>query len=42
MGGEEATITPAESVRGMRDVIARLSPADSGKFFDYDGTPLEW
>ena len=42
MGGEEATITPAESVRGMRDVIARLSPADSGKFFNYDGTPLEW
>ncbi|MSP67761.1 MAG: SDR family oxidoreductase [Alphaproteobacteria bacterium] len=32
----------AESVGGMRRVIARLTPADTGKFFDYDGRELPW
>ena len=42
LGGEGASITAAESVSGMRQVIDRLGPAESGKFFNYDGTPLEW
>ena len=42
MGGEGASITPAESVSGMRQVIDRLTPAESGKFFRYDGSLLEW
>jgi NAD(P)-dependent dehydrogenase (short-subunit alcohol dehydrogenase family) len=42
MGGPGASITPAQSVAGMRRVIDGLSPADSGKFFNYDGTPIEW
>ena len=42
MGGEGATITPAESVSGMRQVIDGLSPAESGKFFRYDGSLLKW
>ena len=42
MGGDSASISPAAAVSGMRQVIAGLTPADSGKFFNYDGTPLEW
>ncbi len=35
-------ITPAESVTAMRDLIERLTPEQSGKFLNYDGTPLPW
>src|SRR3546814_19941626 len=39
MGGPGAAIAPATSVAGMRQVIAGLGPADSGKFFNSDGAP---
>ncbi|MGF1594932.1 MAG: SDR family oxidoreductase [Kiloniellaceae bacterium] len=42
MGGAGASISPEESVQGMRRVIAGLTAADSGRFFNYDGAPLEW
>ncbi|MEO3431484.1 SDR family oxidoreductase [Pelagibius sp. CAU 1746] len=42
MGGESADIPVTQSVAGMREVIAGLSAADNGKFFNYDGTPLPW
>lgn len=42
MGGPSATLTPAESVRGMRAVFDRLTPADSGRFYNHDGTTLPW
>ena len=42
MGGPRADISPTEAVAGMREVIAGLSPADSGQFFNYDGQPLQW
>lgn len=42
MGGPSAVIDPPESVAGMRRVIAGLKPADSGRFFDYDGTEMPW
>ncbi len=42
MGGEEAAITPQESVAGMRAVIERLTTAENGKFFNYDGSELPW
>ena len=42
MGGPNAAITPAESVKGMRAVIESLGPGDSGKFFSYDGSTLPW
>ncbi len=42
MGGENAAITPAESVKGMRAVIDRLNTGDSGIFFNYDGSILPW
>jgi NAD(P)-dependent dehydrogenase (short-subunit alcohol dehydrogenase family) len=42
IGGRGATLTPDESVAGMRQVIAGIGPSDSGRFFNYDGTPIEW
>jgi NAD(P)-dependent dehydrogenase (short-subunit alcohol dehydrogenase family) len=42
MGGSSAPLTPEQSVSAMRRVIARLSPRDSGKFFNYDGREHPW
>jgi NAD(P)-dependent dehydrogenase (short-subunit alcohol dehydrogenase family) len=42
MGGEGAPLAPEASVRGLRKVIAALGPADSGKFFSHDGSPIPW
>ena len=42
MGGASATLTVEESAQGIRNVIANLSPDDSGTFWNYDGAPLPW
>jgi NAD(P)-dependent dehydrogenase (short-subunit alcohol dehydrogenase family) len=42
MGGPGAQIDPAESVAGMRRIIAALTPAQSGAFLDYSGDPIPW
>ena len=42
MGGHDAEIDVMESAAGLRRTIAKLTPTDSGKFFQWDGTPLEW
>ena len=42
MGGANATLTASESARGIRDVIDKLAPEDTGTFWNYDGTPLPW
>ncbi len=42
MGGAEADVTTAESVAGMRKTLDRLTAADSGGFFNYDGTEIPW
>ena len=42
MGGPGAQIAPPASVAGMRRKIESLGPADSGCFFNYDGSPLPW
>lgn len=42
MGGASAPIDAAASVAGMRAVIDRATPADSGRFFNYDGSRLPW
>ena len=42
LGGSNALITAEQSVSGMRKVINRLSTADSGKFFTYDGKDIPW
>jgi len=42
MGGGGAPLEPAASVAGMRAVIDRLGPKDSGGFFGYDGGRIPW
>lgn len=42
MGGPNSLIDVAESVSGMRRVIADLSLARSGQFLDYQGQAVPW
>ncbi|MGB8366029.1 MAG: SDR family oxidoreductase [Rhizomicrobium sp.] len=42
MGGKHADLEPHESIAGMKRVIATLTLADSGKFFDYAGAEVPW
>jgi NAD(P)-dependent dehydrogenase (short-subunit alcohol dehydrogenase family) len=42
MGGEGADITPEESVKGLLDVFAGLTPEDNGKFYNYQGEEIPW
>lgn len=42
MGGQSATTDADESVRGMLQVIASLTHADSGSFRHYGGRQLAW
>src|SRR4051812_6702073 len=42
MGGAGAPLAPDASVAGLRNVIAKLEPAASGRFFSHDGSPIPW
>jgi NAD(P)-dependent dehydrogenase (short-subunit alcohol dehydrogenase family) len=42
MGGPNATLTPQESVKALLALAERLTPEDTGKFFNYDGESLPW
>lgn len=42
MGGPNARITAQESVAAMRELIARLGPDDSGRFYNYTGREFPW
>lgn len=42
MGGDHATLEPADSARMILDHIARFGPEDGGRFLAYDGTTLPW
>ena len=42
MGGSRGTLSPEESIRSIRSVIAALRPEDSGKFLNYNGKPYPW
>jgi NAD(P)-dependent dehydrogenase (short-subunit alcohol dehydrogenase family) len=42
MGGRSASLSPEESVAGMREVIAGLGPESSGRFFDWQGRTIPW
>ncbi|WP_322015484.1 SDR family oxidoreductase [Paraburkholderia sp. J12] len=45
MGGAHAAIDAAHSVTGMREVVAEAAAARdvfNGRFFQYDGTELDW
>lgn len=42
MGTKDAPLTPTESVTAMRATIDRLTPEQTGQFFNYDGQTLPW
>jgi len=42
MGGPKATDAPDKVVAGMLGVIAAATPAQSGRFFDWQGQSLPW
>lgn len=42
MGGPNAHLTPAQSVKAMRAVISGLKPSDSGRFLNYEGRERPW
>jgi NAD(P)-dependent dehydrogenase (short-subunit alcohol dehydrogenase family) len=42
MGGPNATLTPEDSVAGMRALIDLLKPSQSGRFYGYDGAEIPW
>jgi len=42
MGGANAPTPPQQSVRAMRELIARLRPEESGGFFKRDGSRHAW
>lgn len=42
MGGPHASLTPAESVTRIRTFIETLGPAQSGKFYNYNGREYAW
>jgi hypothetical protein len=42
MGGTNAPTLPAESIAGMRQVIADFSLDQSGDFVRYDGKVMLW
>lgn len=42
MGGANANLTPEESISGMRAVIAKLGPEDTGTYWSYSGEEVPW
>jgi NAD(P)-dependent dehydrogenase (short-subunit alcohol dehydrogenase family) len=42
MGGEQADISVEECVTKMVPMIEKLSIQDTGKFWQYDGQPMDW
>ncbi len=42
MGGQEAHLTVEQAVTHMLPVIDGATPAQSGRFLNYDGKPLPW
>lgn len=42
MGGANASINTHTSVNGLRQVITKIVPANSGQFINYDGTAIAW
>ena len=42
MGGSNAPLKPEESIAALLKIIDGLKPADTGKYFNYDGTTLPW
>ena len=42
MGGPNAPLQPADSIAGMKAVLDKLTPADNGTFWSYDGSEMPW
>jgi len=42
MGGDNAPLDVAQSVSGMRHVLAQVTRAENGRFLQYDGAELPW
>jgi NAD(P)-dependent dehydrogenase (short-subunit alcohol dehydrogenase family) len=42
MGGQDAPLSPEDSVRSVVKVIDRLTPKDTGKFFNERGREISW
>jgi NAD(P)-dependent dehydrogenase (short-subunit alcohol dehydrogenase family) len=42
MGGPHATLTLAEAIPSMMSVIDGLKMADTGTFFNWDGSRIPW
>lgn len=42
MGGPNGSIDVQTSVNGLRQVLAQVKAADSGRFINYDGTAIAW
>jgi NAD(P)-dependent dehydrogenase (short-subunit alcohol dehydrogenase family) len=42
MGGDEGRFSVEESVTNMRKLVDGFRPADSGRFYRYDGTIIPW
>ncbi len=42
MGGSSADITPTESAKGIKAVMDKLTLANTGRFWNYDGSELKW
>jgi NAD(P)-dependent dehydrogenase (short-subunit alcohol dehydrogenase family) len=42
MGGAGADLSPEESVKGLRRVIAEIDPSDNGTFRNFDGGKIAW
>lgn len=42
MGGPQATLAPSESAAALVHLINHLSPAHSGGFYAFDGSPIPW
>lgn len=42
MGGQSASLTPEESISGMRAVIQKLGPADTGTYWSTSGEQVPW
>lgn len=42
MGGPSAPVNPTDSVTGLRKVLANIKDGETGVFYNYDGSMLEW
>lgn len=42
MGGPSATLSPEDSIAALRRLFSKLGPAESGRFYNYDGREYAW